>query len=169
MVAACLGAGCSGARTQRRERQRQPPAAGASGGTTLEERIFFRESGVVVSNARFIVPAQTFAMAGITSVKTFREVPKRGGLIVLMLVGMLILLGGIGVASSNGIGGGSVGVIAFGLLLTAAAIFAATQQRDRFHLLLKTASGEAKALTSMDLAFIQRVVAGLNEAIVHRG
>lgn len=40
----------------------------------MEERIFLKESGVVVSNARFIVPAQTFAMAGITSV-TFAKCP----------------------------------------------------------------------------------------------
>ncbi|MBN8742274.1 MAG: hypothetical protein J0H86_22415 [Xanthomonadaceae bacterium] len=147
----------------------QPTVAGAPGGANVEERIFLRESGVVVSNARFIVPTQTFAMAGITSVKTFREVPKRGGLILLMLFGMLLLLGGIGIAAGNGSGAAGAVVIAFGLLLTAAAIFAMSQQRDRFHLLLKTASGEAKALTSVDLAFIKRVVAGLNEAIVHRG
>jgi len=96
-------------------------------------------------------------------------VPKRGGLILLMLFGMLLLLGGIGIAAGNRSGAAGAVVIAFGLLLTAAAIFAMSQQRDRFHLLLKTASGEAKALTSVDLAFIKRVVAGLNEAIVHRG
>lgn len=135
----------------------------------MEERIFLRESGVVVSNARFIVPTQTFAMAGITSVKTFREVPRRGGLIALMLFGMLLVLIGIVGAVANGIGVGSGIVIAFGLLLSAAVIYAMSQQRDRFHVLLKTASGEAKALTSVDLAFIRRVVAGLNEAIVHRG
>jgi len=135
----------------------------------VEERIFLRESGVVVSNARFIVPTQTFAMAGITSVKTFREVPECGGLIMMILFGMLLVSIGMGVVAANGVGVGGVVVIAFGLMLIAALIYAMSQQRDRFHVLLKTASGEAKALTSMDLAFIQRVVAGLNEAIVHRG
>ena len=135
----------------------------------MEERIFLRESGVVVSNARFIVPTQTFAMAGITSVKTFREVPERGGLIMMILFGMLLVFIGMGVVAANGVGVGGVVVIAFGLMLIVALIYAMSQQRDRFHVLLKTASGEAKALTSMDLAFIQRVVAGLNEAIVHRG
>ncbi|WP_257385906.1 DUF6232 family protein [Tahibacter caeni] len=127
----------------------------------MEERIFFQESGVVVSNARFIVPTQTFTMAGITSITTFREAPSRGGLIVLMLFGLVVLF--IGAAAGSG------GAILFGLLLGGGAVFAMTQQRDCYHLLLKTASGEAKALTSLDLAFIQRVVAGLNEAFVHRG
>ena len=43
----------------------------------MAEQTFLNESGVTVTNTRFIVPAQTYAMSGITSVKSLRRDPKR--------------------------------------------------------------------------------------------
>lgn len=37
----------------------------------MEEKSFYNEGGVSVSNSRFIAGGQTYAMSGVTSVKSF--------------------------------------------------------------------------------------------------
>ena len=54
----------------------------------MEETFFFNDRSVSVSNARFIANGQTYAMSGITSVKTFREDPSYQGPIILGLLGL---------------------------------------------------------------------------------
>lgn len=39
----------------------------------MAEKTFLDEGGVTVTNARFVVPAQTYAMSEITSVKSLDE------------------------------------------------------------------------------------------------
>lgn len=126
----------------------------------MQESTFLKERGVAVTSARFIVPSQTYAMSGITSVKMFREPPQRGAAIVMLIFGSLVLLGGLGHGAVTAF---------FGLIVAgigAAFLYAA---KAKYHVVLKTASGEAQALTSEDSAFIRRVVEGLNASIVHRG
>jgi hypothetical protein len=126
----------------------------------VEEKTFFKERGVVITNARFIVPTQMFAVSGITSVKMFRQEPRRGWAIFLTVIGALVVLGGI----SNG-----SGVTLVGLLMAGIGVAILATQKTRYHVLLKTASGEAKAVESTDMPFIERVVDGLSRSIVHRG
>lgn len=126
----------------------------------MQETTFFREAGVTVTNARFIVPSQTYAMSGITSVKMYRQAPNLGFAIFLLILGLLVCLGGLG---------GSFKVAAFGAVMAAVAVVLIVTAKSSYHVLLKTASGEAQALTSRDVAFIRRVVEGLNASIVHRG
>ncbi len=122
----------------------------------MEEKTFLNEGGVTVTNARFIVPSQTYAMSGVTSVKSFEEQPSRTGPIVLIIVGVLCFLGG-GQA------------IVIGLLFIAGGIAWWMLEKATFHVLLSSASGEAKALSSKDRGWIGRVVGALNDSIVHRG
>lgn len=126
----------------------------------MQETTFFREAGVTITNARFIVPAQTYAMSGITSVKMFRETPNLVFPILMLVVGALLCLGSIG---------SSAGAATFGAVVAAVGIALIATAKSKYHVLLKTASGEAQALTSPDVAFIRRVVEGLNASIVHRG
>ena len=122
----------------------------------MEEKSFFNEGDVSVSNARFIAQGQTYAMSGVTSVKSFRQDPSRKGPIIMGIIGVLALAGG-----------GTVTIV--GLALIAGAVAMWFLQKPEFSVLLSTASGEAKALTSKDSEFISKVVGSLNNAIVHRG
>jgi hypothetical protein len=95
-------------------------------------------------------------MSGITSVQAHEEKPSSVGPAVLFIVGLLsIISGGSGPAVGTPIL--LAGVIWFFL------------QKTTYHVLLHTASGEAKALSSQDEAWISRVVHALNDSIVHRG
>jgi Family of unknown function (DUF6232) len=122
----------------------------------MAESSFFDEGGVSVSNARFIVHDQTFAMSGVTSVKTSKKEPSRKGSYILAGIGFLALLVG-----------GKLALVGWLLILSAGGLW--YFQRTEFSVWLSTASGEAKALTSKDSETIAKIVAALNEAIVHRG
>ncbi len=123
----------------------------------MEEKIFFSAGNVSVSNSRFIVNGQTYAMNGVTSVKTGRKNPSRMGPILLGIIAAFLLLSG------------SVGRFIFGALLSTLAVFVWRNQKPELTVVLNSSSGEAKALTSSDAGFINGVIAALNNSIVHRG
>ncbi len=119
------------------------------------EKVYLEEGGVTVTKARFIVPAQTHAMSGITSVKAAVDQPLKGP----------VILGGIGLLMMFS---GEVGMVIFGLLFIVGAILWFIKGKKHI-VVLSSASGEAKALSSSDSGFIGRIIAALNDAIVDRG
>jgi hypothetical protein len=123
----------------------------------MKEEIFLEENGVTVTSARFVVPAQTYAISGITSVKSYQETPSRKGPIILIIIGALMGLGG---------GGKAIGAVIFVLVL---AVVWWIYQKTEYQVRLSTASGETTALKSKDAGWIIRVINALNEAIIHRG
>jgi len=119
----------------------------------MEEKVVFENDSVKVTNARFVVDGQTYAMNGVTSVRRFEKSPARA---------LPIIVGLIGLAST----GGSVIV---GLLILAAAAGIWVSQKTEFSVLLSSSSGEARALSSKDASYIDQVVEALNTAIIQRG
>ena len=65
--------------------------------------------------------------------------------------------------------GGGVSGIIVGLLFIAGAATWSFLKKSEFSILLSSASGQVKALSSQDGQFITKVVNALNEAIFHRG
>lgn len=122
----------------------------------MEEKTFFSSGDVSVTSARFMAKGQTYAMSGVTSVKSFRQDPSRKGAIILGIIGLLMMMGG-------------GGALVLGVLFIAAAIAWWMSQKPEFSVLLSSASGEVKALASPDGDFISKVVGALNDSIVHRG
>jgi hypothetical protein len=57
----------------------------------MQEITFFEQGNVKVSNARFIVGYQTYAMNGVTSVKSHSTPPSRTSGVVAFLIGLAIL------------------------------------------------------------------------------
>jgi hypothetical protein len=117
-----------------------------------EETVFLQEGGVLVTNSRFTHGTQTFAMANVTSVR-----PLRDGIIKAILAfafGALFALAG---------GGARI----FGILLIVVGLLVFALRKS--YVLLHTAGGEQRALSSRNHKFIVRVVESVNNAIVHRG
>nr|VFJ97942.1 MAG: hypothetical protein BECKH772A_GA0070896_101296 [Candidatus Kentron sp. H]VFJ98316.1 MAG: hypothetical protein BECKH772B_GA0070898_101315 [Candidatus Kentron sp. H]VFK03399.1 MAG: hypothetical protein BECKH772C_GA0070978_101275 [Candidatus Kentron sp. H] len=118
------------------------------------EKVYFEEGDVKVTKTRLIVPGQTYAMSGITSVKNTVDQPMKGPMI----------LGGMGVLMmASGDAGLPVGV----LLIVGAIFWFAKGQKHV--VILGSASGETKALVSPDAGFIGRVATALNNVIAERG
>ncbi len=120
------------------------------------EQVFFDEMGVSVTSARMMYEGQTYAMSGVTSVKSYEKQPSRKGPIILILIGLLALAGG------------KEGII-IALLCLAGGIFWWVKQKSEYSVLLTSASGEMKAYTSTDGNIVQKIVNAVNDAIVHRG
>lgn len=119
----------------------------------MDEKTFFEYDDIKVTNARFISGSQTYVMSNVTSVKAFEEKPNRLGGIFALLIGLATSLSNTDI----------------GLLIMGAAAFYLYQQKTVYHVMLATAGGETSALKTHQREYLSKVVAALNEAIVHRG
>ncbi len=117
------------------------------------ETVFLDEGGVKVTNARFVVFGKTHALAGVTSVSSYKISPNRKGPIILIVIGLL-----------------SLAIIKeYAFIVIALGILWWILQKSTYKVHIESASGAFDALESRDESFIDRVVNALNDAIVHRG
>jgi Family of unknown function (DUF6232) len=123
----------------------------------MDERTFFEQGNVKVTNARFIVGNQTYAMNGVTSVKSHVTQPSRMGGIIGVLIGLGILFGAEGMGRL------------IGLVIAAGAAYFLYNQKAVHAVVLNSSSGEAQALSGNDADYINGVISALNEALIHRG
>ncbi|MCG4454468.1 DUF6232 family protein [Pseudomonas sp. MMS21-TM103] len=122
----------------------------------MDEKIFFNQGNVSVSNSRFIVDGQTYAMSNVTSVKSGATPPDRGTAIIIAIIGLACLFG-------------SGWVFVAGIVALAIAILVWIGSKAKYSVILNTSSGENQALVSEDESYISNVISSLNEAIVSRG
>lgn len=141
----------------------QPPSSSQASAAAAPklEKVFLESPGVLVTNSRFVVGTQTFAMGGVTSVKPDVDPPSRKGPIITALIGGLMVMGGLTPR-------GATGTALFGIGLVAIGIFWFLNQKSTHWVILHSASGERKALSSQDGELIAKVIAAITEAIVYR-
>ncbi len=94
--------------------------------------------GIKVTSARFMVDRQTYAMSGITSVKTEVEHPSKLGPYVTITFGVIGVFNGLADPSARG-------VAAMGLIVLAVGVLWLRSKRSEYMVLLTSASGETKA------------------------
>ena len=125
------------------------------------EKIYFEQGDITITGARFVIGSKTFAMRNITSVQIVENESKAA------IPGYLILIG----IAMTGIGfAGSHKDIAFaGLVIAAAGVYSAWNQKSTFSVVLTTAAGEVSAYTSEKREFIATIVQALNRSIAERG
>jgi hypothetical protein len=124
----------------------------------MKETIIFNEGNVTVTDVRFVTLHQTFAMSGVTSVRKLREKPNTWGMLILCIFG--VVCAGVGT---------TLAMHLFGAVVVIAALAVAASQKPNFFIVITTASGESRALTSKSNEFIDRVEGAVNEAVVVRG
>jgi len=121
----------------------------------MDEKMFLEGNDISVSNSRFIVKGQTYAMSNVTSVKTGLKKANKGIGIAIGIIGLVTLLG--------------AGQILWGVIITIIGVFTFIGMKDEYSVVLSTSSGENQALISKDKDHIESVVTALNESIVNRG
>jgi len=145
-----------------------------------DESLFFQNGDIMVTNARFVVGAKTFAMRGITSVEVARseEVVEResdkslAGAIaaVIGFAALLVIAGGfycwILYEFSFWIVVGAI-IIAIVMFIVAGSLM--TQSKQAFKIVLKTAGGDVIAYTSFDRGYISEIAKAINDSIVSHG
>jgi len=123
----------------------------------MEEKTFFNEGGVTVTNSRFVVPGQTHATSGITSVSKWITKPSMKLPIILIVLGIIPLFFG------------SIFWIVVGIALIAAGVYLLIKNKPVYSVRLSSASGESNAIDSKDEDYIDKIVQAINDAIVTRG
>lgn len=132
------------------------------------ETVFLERPGVRVTNARFIVGAQTYAMSAVGSV-TFVEGKREVGFpLGVLIVGALITFVGLVTAGADGLGEG-VPAIFVGLVVLGFGVPLYRRAKATHSVVLRTTAGEVRALESSDEDEIRTVVRALNDALVARG
>lgn len=126
--------------------------------TSIAEKTYYTNGNVTVTNARIVLPAQTHAMAGITSVKFDKVTPNRLPPVAL-LIATVIFLG----AQANRLS------IWHFLMILAPSIVWLALQKTRYCVQLASASGAIQVLPSKDKKFVKDVVDSINMAIIERG
>jgi hypothetical protein len=115
---------------------------------------------VLITNVRFVKGNETFAMSGVTSVRSHTEFPSKTGPILLIIVGAIV--GVVSIQSS--LLAAFIGVVMVGL-----GILWYRSIKNIYHVFLVTASGERDAVSNLDANYIGGIVAAVNQAIIHRG
>ncbi|ENU91245.1 hypothetical protein F971_03210 [Acinetobacter vivianii] len=117
------------------------------------ESILFSSGNVTITNARFLVDNQTYAIRNITSVdKRIKKAPK----LTYWLVGVILMLIGL-------VGYGPSLLIAFGII----SIIIGFVVNHKYYVFLKTSAAEMQALESKDPYYIDEVIDALNQAILY--
>ncbi len=129
----------------------------------MEETVFFNFDGVTVSNSRFIVRSQTYAMHSVTSVKPGVVEPKHGIAILFLFIGFLLLIGEMLELYTAGV------LLMAGAVAIIIGLIAWTIEKPKYAVVLNTSAGEHHALVSHKKQDIEHVLQALNQAIVSRG
>lgn len=132
----------------------------------------------MVTNARFVVGAKTFAMRGITSVeivKADQDVERSGikwaisrgigavACLAMIVLGLALwLVGDFSFWVAIGLG-----IVGFGIWFIV--YLASIQTKPVFRILLKTAGGEVTAYQSDDENHISQIIRALNDSIISHG
>lgn len=151
------------------------------------ERIFFNEGGIFVSQARVVMPVyrpqgclggfqprageeQTFATGNLTSV-SLSSYRNTGSLLIgilLLLIGTILSFIGMGVLIAEGVDG--LVLLVPGIAPIAIVIIFRKWFFSRLYAVtLYTAGNNVRGFQSKDQAYIRRIVAAVNEAIIARG
>lgn len=152
------------------------------------ERIFFDEGGIFVSQVRIVMPVygprgcfgsflprageeQTFATGNITSVSltSNRDSGQLLGGISLLFAGVITSLGSIIPLFTGSAAAGLVALV-IGIALIAYAVVFRKRFFSKFYAVtLYTAGNNVRGVQSKDQAYIRRIVAAVNQAIIARG
>ena len=125
------------------------------------EQTYYQGDGVTITNSRAIMGGKTYVMANITSVAMQQIAADTSGSVNLAIVGVVVLV------VSSIFSSTLIGIIGFAIIVFAIYLF--LNSKPEFAVAISAASGEQKALQSPDRATIEKIVAALNEAIIHRG
>ena len=122
---------------------------------TQQEKTFYKDNNVTVTQSRYIADSKTYAMRNISSVSIYTVEASYKLEIFLLLVGVIMLIG-----ESTRILGGLLAVVSVVLIV---------MKKSEYAVRISTNAGEANSLTSKDKEYIEKIVNALNDAIIHRG
>lgn len=144
-----------------------PPLPPNSNNQPAGDRVFLNEAGVTVTLTRVVVGGQTFPVRNIASVQHAIEYPKRFLPVVgLILFGMFTWAFLPDLSADKARGTAVFMFVFFGALTFVCAL--KVFRRAKHIVVISTSGAEQKPYTGAP-AFVDRIVAAINEAIIARG
>ncbi|MBM3949508.1 MAG: hypothetical protein FJ312_09815 [SAR202 cluster bacterium] len=134
--------------------------------TQQSEKVFLDERGVTVTQSRFVVDGQTFAMSAITAVSSRLDWPPRKWQFTMMAVGVVLFVIGLKIPLP---GATKIVGILLGIVLVVAGLVWLLTLKKRHYVMLRTGDADVRAVGADDEQWVKRIVAALNEAIAARG
>lgn len=121
----------------------------------MEEKSFFANGTVTVTQNQLIVENQTFELAGVTSIKIGETPPNR------RLSGNTAIIGALCLSLD-------AFFFVVGLILLGVAGFLWKTTKPQYSIILNTPSGEKPALISDNKEYVEQVFSALNQALLSR-
>jgi hypothetical protein len=131
----------------------------------MAEESIYSDDTVSITTARVMISGTTYALRNITSVSMTYTPAKRAPGIALLIFGVLVLLLARMYFHDQAVHAGLVALLV-AVVMMSGGIFLICVAKPNFHVSLSSSSGESDALTSKDRRYIEKVVAGINDAIV---
>jgi hypothetical protein len=131
------------------------------------EKVFFEYDDVKVTSTRFINGANTYAMAGITSVQLRHVDPDYTDVYIMLFLGILCLMAsylGFQDDDPGMLSGGLMGAIFFAVV----AFFSSKKKNTTYFIMLSTSAGQTEGLITYQLEYVNQVSKALNDAIIYR-
>lgn len=126
-----------------------------------QEQFFLQSDYINVTNTRFVVGLQTYAMSSIVSVQLLTIAPRRTAPVLLLLAGLALAVFGLFASIKL--------IVYLGMAASVAALIWLFCQRRKFVALLRTSGGgEVRAVEHSDPAFVDVVIDALNRSIASR-
>ncbi len=127
----------------------------------MSEEVIYADNQVSISTSRIVIGSTTYALRNITSVKIGSTAAKRGCAIIMLVFVPIVLIVGISGGGDNFLPG-----LIWAVILGVGGFFWLRACKDDHHVLISSSSGEAKALTSKDKSYIEKIVAAINDAFI---
>lgn len=129
------------------------------------EKIFFEYDDVKVTNSRFINGANTYAMAGVTSIMLREKYPNMKGVYLLSFLSLLAIYFAITLFFVNAL---FWGLLIPAVMLPYYAYSTYKKAKKLYAIVLTTSAGETDALISDQIEYTKLVHTALNEALIFR-
>lgn len=125
------------------------------------ETTYLNENNVLVTSTRIVAGGQTYVLNGVTSVRIANEPAPITASVIFIGAAILLLVFAFSARSfGTGIVGLASGIVGY---------FVTKASKPTYILVLRTASGEVRAVSSLDKARIQRIHDSITAAVVVRG
>jgi len=132
----------------------------------MQEAVFYDAYGVTITNARCILPEQTYVLGAITSVRVDETPAPKSAAFLAAWLGAAMVAFGLLFGFNGNTGGFAAALV--GAILVWGGVRDYRAARAWHHVLITTAAGERRALSSRDPEAIQDVAGAINRAVVHR-
>jgi hypothetical protein len=116
------------------------------------EKVIFEENEISVTKSRYIVNDKTYVIRNISSVSVFKIIAHYSFTILWLLVGLLLT------ASET--------VRIYGIIIALSAIVVIFLKKNKYAVRITSNESKINSYISKDMAFVEKIVKALNEAVI---